>query len=281
MRWLLVLLLCACGSTVRIPASPTLSIVDRGAEPRQLLRFAPIPGTTERAEVTIKQRLRTAYTNTVLEDGRTDVDQPSMRLIGPVVTENVSAAGAKITFTIETAEVLDDVVDARARPQVEAAAKGMVGSAVVWRRAANGATEPIAVPAALGSELFGDPTFPDEPVGIGASWRVTKAFTSSGVRFRAVMTYRLRDLMPSQVTLDLETDLVAPEQALSVEPNASVHLTSATGRGTGHAVIPLHSAIATSSVQWTVELNLKIVRGRLRVTSSQTLERVQSLRPAP
>jgi hypothetical protein len=67
---------------------------------------------------------------------------------------------------------------------------------------------------------------------------------------------------------------------LSVEPNAVTRVTSGRVDETAELIIPLRGLAPTVTSQTTSELDLSIVRGHLRITTSVQTESWSSSRPA-
>ncbi len=282
MRWLLVLCV-ACGGSLKLPATPQLELTSAGATPRELIRFAATTGTIERAELTLKLRSRTTFENTVLEEGRQDVDFPAVRVRGPMTVTEASPDGdAAITFVVEQSELLADVVDPAMRPAFVARTEALRGITTSWRRAPSGAITPIASSSKDEWRDLADGLaaaairFPDEPIGVGATWRISSTFQTGEVRGLRTVTYRLRDRDDDTVTIDAEVELQAGDQALSTEPHATRHLRSARGRGTFHGVVPLRGVIADAQTQESLALDVLITQRHLRVQSRVTIETIFS-----
>ncbi len=282
MRWALILSV-ACGSSLKLPATPQFELTSSGSEPREVLRYQATTNTTDLAELTLKLRSRTTFENTTLEEGRHDVDFPAVRVRGPMTVTEASPNGdAVITFVVDEVELLDDVVDPRVRTAVVARTEALRGIRTSWRRAPNGLIDPITTSAKdewrdIAQGLAAASIrFPDEPVGIGATWRISSTFETGEVRGLRVVTYRLRDRADDAVTVDAEVELRAADQALSTEPNATRHLRSARGTGTFHGVVPLRGVIADAQAQESVELDVLITQRHLRVQSKVTIETIFS-----
>lgn len=262
-------LLGACGGASRSanePApAPSLVLVANGAEPRQLLRFAPPLHVPETYELKVKTRINNTFTNTVLETGHRDLDLPTSRFTIRAEATGATPAG-EIDLSLETldAGVLDDVVDPRvkavtARQVVSLKGKRMSGRA---KPSGEGTGFDTSVPPIRW------PLFPDAPVGVGAEWRVVSSTTIDRIQWHIAATYRLRELDETRAVLDCAADMKADGQALSVEPNATTTLKSASGHVTATMTVPLHGVVIDGEAHTTTETNLLIVQGHLRVTST-------------
>ncbi len=208
----------ACGAPphVALPA-PQLVLLDAGAEPRQRLRYDPALHEPERMELTVKVRVGMAFTNTVLENGRKDVDAPTIKIIARFEATGATATGdTTIGCTVESAEVLDDVVDVATRRPIEplvAKMKGLHGS---WNLSPSGSVSAIAfdgpevesgklLPTVQELMLSSRITFPDADLGIGARWQITRQQRLGGVTWEGGETYTLRELADATATIDVDT----------------------------------------------------------------------------
>jgi hypothetical protein len=271
----------------------SIAIVDPGAEPRRVLRYEVTSHAPERMEMNLKQRLKTASTNTVLETAHQSIDLPTVRSVVRIeVTSLIPGGAASVTCELQDVTVLDDVVDPAILKQAAADAASLKGFRASWRLAPSGMISDISVDASNAPALARDQlpsfaesirdtavVFPDAPIGIGATWQVTSEQSTSHIMWNRTVTYRLKTLTDSIATVDAQTVMRAPSQALSVEPNSTTRLTSAANSATSEVVIPLHGLVATSTSHGTGEMNVSMVRGHLRITASTQLETLSSIKP--
>lgn len=110
--------------------------------------------------------------------------------------------------------------------------------------------------------------YPDSPIGVGGSWRVTSQHVASGITWKRTTTYRLTSVGDSSATIDAHTVMEAAPQALSVEPNVTARISSAKGTTNAEHEVRLDVPVATGSSQGNLEINLLVVQGRLRIVSS-------------
>jgi hypothetical protein len=284
-----------CGSQTLHVANPepSITVVDVGAEPRRLLRHELKPDATERMELALKIRINTAFTNTVLETGHRSADFPTIKNVALIKVTSLASDGvATVSSEVENVTVLDDVVDPKLRTRVADEVAALKGSRVSWRMAPSGRISDVAfeasnVPASARNRLstFADSlretsvVFPDAAIGIGATWKVTSEQSFAGVTWNRTVTYRLKALTDSSATVVTQIVMRARSQALSVEPNATTKLTSGTSNADGELIVPLRGLVATGTGQSTSEVNLLIVRGRLRITSTVQTETLSSVKP--
>jgi hypothetical protein len=294
-RWLWLVVLVACGGA-QTPASnrePTVVVIERGAEPRQRLRYELAPHTAQRLEIVSKARSQTTYTNTVLETGQVAADPPSVRAVCRLEVLDTDASGtAHIRFEVEDVVALDDTTDARARGLSEATAARLKGWRGSMRMSATGALggyvvdDPNTTQAKLvdfveSAMRVPMPQLPDEPVGTGASWQVRYDPVIATVRWHSTATFTLRELSSSTATIDVSVAMRADSQPLHVEPNRSTRLTSASQSSSMQATISLTSLAVSGTEQTHGELNLSIVERRARLTKTIKTELMQTIRPLP
>jgi len=292
---LLVAVGCGASTNTQHPANPapTLSVLQAGAEPRQRLRYELPLHAPERMELSLKVRVTNAFTNTVLETGRRSVDLPTVRIDGRVAVTKITPSGeALVTYELENAVVLDDLVDPAVRRPLEAAMAAMKGWRGSWRMSPSGLLSDIVfdTPNASKSgrnslsnvdELIPDMSvvFPDAEIGVGATWEVKSRRSMSGVTWERTATYRLRELGASSATVDANVVMHASSQALTVEPNASTRLTSGTVTGSANLSVPLRGLVPTGMSQATSEMNFSIIRGRQRIITSLETQTFVSVKP--
>ena len=292
---LLLVMAVGCGSQAPHVAKPepSITVVDVGAEPLRGLRYELKPDATERMELTVKIRMNTAFTNTVLETGHRSADFPTIKHVALIKVVSVGADGvATVSSDVENITVLDDVVDPALRTRVEAEVTPLDGSRVSWRMAPSGQISDVAVEAPNATpsararlSTFADSVretavvFPAAAIGIGATWEMTSEQSLAGVTWTRAVTYRLRALTDSSATIDARIVMRAPAQALSVEPNATTKLTSGTSNANRELIVPLRGLVATGTGRSMSQMNLSIVRGRLRITSTVQTETLSSVKP--
>ena len=294
----LVASVAACGGSQRassVLVEPTIRVLDAGVEPRQLLHYDLTGLVPERMELSFKLRINGEYTNTVLETGHQTADFPTIKNTARLEVRSVGADGtATVSSIVEDVAILDDVVDPAIRRMIDVEVNAMKGSQYSWRMTPSGrifdvtASAPNASAAVrarlsnVADTIRGNSViFPDQAIGAGASWQVTSRYVLSGVTWEQTATYRLRDLTDSVATVSAQISMHADSQALSVEPNATTRLTSATGNASAELVVPFHSLVATATSRGASEMSLLVVRGHQRLASSIQTEAFTSMRPIP
>ena len=258
--------------------TPTIVVIEPGAEPRQRVRYEPAPGLVERIETSAKVRITNNFTNTVLQDGRRVADYPTIITRGRLEVTGRSPEGdALVSFATEDVHTLEDVVDPKLRRAVNAQLWRYKGARGTWRLLPTGQIEdvkiepPIEIPI---KEMFVQ--FPDADIGVGAIWQIESEITVDSVTWIGKATYTLRELTDGQAVVDVSVARRAPSQDLRVEPNLTTKLTSGTGTISGLAFVPRRGLVLSGSFEGTSEANFLIVQGHLRISSTLRTETFSS-----
>ncbi|MGE0550200.1 MAG: hypothetical protein AB7O24_10115 [Kofleriaceae bacterium] len=281
---LVVLVACGGGRDVALVARPqaVISIVEPGAEPRKELRYELTTHDRERFEMEIKLGMSAAFTNTVREEGQRSADVPTLRLTGYLQVTSVSPSGeAAISSVVDDVAVLNDSIDPTLRSRTQAETAALKGLRTSWRMDPLGRTSEIAVETPHASRHMSDRlssfvdsirpdsvVFPEQEVGVGATWQVVSKITWSKVIWTRTVKYRLTAMTDTSVTVFTEMVTRASSQALSVEPNASTVLRSGTANMTGDLLLRRHAVMGTGRAQGSTEMNFQIVRDHVRTTST-------------
>lgn len=261
------MILCACGgANVKdtAQADAQLVVLDIGGLPRQRLRLQPVLHAKERFAVEIQTRMEGAYTDTTFQTRHGSGSAPAVRVTGTYEVTAIAPTG-------------DAVVAMRI--------DGVAGTAS-WRVSPVGAVSDIAVPDESPAwraqrEMLETSTaiFPEGEVGVGARWQLTSRVRFGGVTWDRKISYALRDVTDTAFMIDAVAELRAESQAISVEPNRTTRLTSATAHSSSEAIIPRRGLTTTWTAIVSGELNLQIVQRRARVTSTLHIETTLATKP--
>lgn len=279
-------LLGACGGAQNVVVPQPIAVLDAGAEPRKILRQQPQLHAPEELEVTMKLRATGAYTNTTLDTSHSAIDFPTIVWHETVEANEVSADGAtRVGGAITSVDTLDDVVDPRMKAIAARQAATLRGVTMSWRLAPDGKSSPVesslrALPPGLLESWAVVPMFPATPIGIGARWSETMDDAVGGIHWTQTRTFTLTALDDTTASLTIDVNARAGSQALSTEPNASIRLTSGSMHVTATATVPFHGVAWTGDSHGTSEMNLQIVRGHLRTSTSQSTESVMTVQRA-
>lgn len=290
----LVALASACSSSaghVAMP-TPTIVVLERGAEPRQRLRYEPAPGLVEELELDTKIRVTNRITNTALETGKLAVDLPTSIITGRLQVTGQSPEGqALVSWAVEDVRTLEDAADPPMLRLVATQIRGLRGSHASWRLMPSGELadikldmpnmpEAMRARASTLSDSFDAMfvRFPDAYIGVGATWQIESQFRSAGVNWVRKATYTLRELTDQQAIVDVSVAMRAPSQDLRVEPNRTTTLKSGEGTVSGQVFVPRQGLVASGSIQAATEASFLIVSRHLRISSTLRTEIITAVK---
>lgn len=249
---------------------PVVHLLDAGSEPREALRFAPVPQLTQAMllthRATLDVRITPGAETPRVVRGPQHQTQLTVRL--------VDVADARLTSEWTTSRIAllgDDANQTRLLKPLEDAWRAMEGARtriVTDRRGQVLEAEfsyPETIPPELRFEIqgFEDAVrelaipLPAEPIGIGAKWRVSKAASLGGVVVEKVSTYVLVGRVGSRLELRVSSDGSAAPQVVAfpgLPPGAQVTLEWLDLRGEGKTYLDLTGAVPESSIVLRTEM---------------------------
>lgn len=273
-------------STVPEPTGPRL--LDPGAEPRQVLRLEFAEGE----EISFRTVSDLDVTQ-VSGDQEQVVDTPGVIQTATLTIDSVHLGGAEaaISFEITGASVFPDGrFPEQTVNEMNLGLASLVGIGGSGRIADTGEVlsfeygytgDSESVQSTL-DQLAGQiesltPSFPTEPVGLGARWEVDTAAQVSGVAFSQVTTYELTDMSEGTIDYTSTVTQTAEPQDLDLPDTENARLTSYSGAGEGSGVFMLTSLVAsgTTTVTGSQEIVLTPAGGtEVEVTQELIMELV-------
>jgi hypothetical protein len=271
-----------------------MAMIHSGQEPRRAMRITPARGGQPRVEMILRMATHGAW-----ESAPIDQKMPATRMVFDVTVTDVADNG-DVTFVLRC---VDTTVfeTADVDPRTEGTAAGLLHSMrgvevthVLSSRGQALSSEVTGPPGAdpmAGQRLSGMPPapaeyvvpFPEEPIGIGASWRVQSLSNDGVTRVRQAITYTLTAIEGDQVTVTFA--IVRDETGDGTAAGRPGLQGSSNSQGTGTTVLrltevmPVNSSWQTTSDGTTV---LGLGRYAQRVTQSTTMETtVRTLGPEP
>jgi len=232
---------------------PDLHIVSAGNEPRQLLRYQAAKGTTAKLELAVDVEVTA---------GDMGGPMPTIVMTLAMQVEDVLPTGMKLRTT---------VVDATARDRDETRVapnaltgpleqiKGIVLTSTMTPsgRSIGTKVEPGGkqLPESAKTQLAALTSsfdqlmmpLPEEPVGVGAVWRNSKALEQNGMKMTAVNTVSLTAITGDKVSYSIDTQVHGDDQTIA-DSGLSVEVKDITGTGTGLGVIDLGTLALTSEL---------------------------------
>jgi len=254
-----------------------------------LLRYELSIGSKERVELTSKSIIHSGITNTTLETINQRTEFPTVRSRMSLGVTEQRDGRARITRVVDDAVLdADGTTDASARRALErdiAKRRGETTSS--WMtpagevfEAAGDPSSGVAINELLKIAVQADNVrFPDEPVGVGAAWRLTSHRRLQGVEVERVQTIRVAGLADHEISLATETVMTAAPQDLVVQPNATTKLTGLRFRVTATIVVSLRGLASIIYGEGRGEINLVVRQRGLKVTSATTIDSVFTTTP--
>jgi hypothetical protein len=238
------------------PGSPTVRVLDLGAEPRTRLRYRLSGPATEDLTVTMTTGMATSLAG---GPPGPEMVMPAVRMV--MAVSSAPAGRSELTSTMRVTEA-----DATAGPGVlpgladrmRAELRKMIGMTLHSRLTTRGAvikvesTLPPDAPASTQTTLEGlrdslgrGAILPAEPVGLGARWETEADLRQNGMQIHQISRYRVRELAGPRVTLDLEVETSAGAQDVPVPgtPGGTAQLDSLRGSGMGSFNLDLGSIV--------------------------------------
>lgn len=282
-------MLAAC--PVRTPTrdAPAVTVVERGVEPRRPLRYLPGPG--HQVATTSRSIVDSTITTTTLDTVKQRLEFP---LIRKQLTVTVANRGTGLELTQHVDEVsisADGDRDPTFRARFEVDVQKQQGTTRTTRVSATGvtttATQDQPPPTLMIHELLTLTAqdevvrLPDEPVGVGARWRITTHPRLQGVQWHGVETVRVTGLTADELTLATDAELIGPPQDLSVQPTQTVKLTRGRLHSTRQLTVSLRGLARTVYGESSAELDVIVWDHGLEVTSKATVKTVYTEKPVP
>lgn len=249
---------CGCKKDKPAPPPPELSVslVEAGDEPRQLLRYAIAPGTVVQSVLEV----RTAATAT--EDVQDTFGVlPGVKLdlhAGPTVSLGdkriryvlrISRAypilpeGTEVDRVEEVQESVRALNDMRGR--FDLSDRGIVmDSDVPWARGQERIHPRVAIMLGNVRSAVATVPLPIEPVGVGAVWEVRRPLRIWSARVTQVTRYELVDRTGDRFRVRIAVRQSAPAQIADLNPKLEMHVRAYEMQAEGHALVDLGLPVA-------------------------------------
>lgn len=265
-----------------IEAPSTVELVSAGAEPRQRLTYALAKGVKSAIELSI------------------DVDFKAKEVGGPMPTMTMAMElGAEAVLADGKMRVRSTVtrVTAKDRPGAKfsadtVSAQGMMleGIGVVGTLAPNGSLSDAHLdfgdkhlPPELQSQLSSLTkgfervalALPDQPVGIGATWRTRKEVIESGAHMSSTTTIVLEKIEGSVITFARTAEVTGPDQVLQ-QMGVSVTMKNISGKGTGHGTLDLSRMVLVGEM--VDEMHNELSGGGQSMPATMTMRQTYALK---
>jgi hypothetical protein len=224
-----------------------VTLLDAGAAPRRVLRYALTKGSSE--SVSMRQQMGLAMEMNGM--AMPAQSMPATLMATKVDVGDVAADGtADVTVTIERVDLDTVGADPMLVAQMRPAFASFSGVTMRYRMTPSGQLSNLALSEnappqlqaaqALGSTEQLSVALPADAVGVGARWTASRAVEQNGMTIRQDMEYTVRSLAADSAVLELVVVQSAKDQRITLPgmpPNAEATLRSLDGRGTSSVVI--------------------------------------------
>jgi hypothetical protein len=201
-------------------SAPTVTLVSAGSDPKVALRYAPTQGDKDRLDMVMNMGMEMN-----MGGGSMPMKIPPMTMV--MDTEITSATAdsfelsANVTSVKIDAKKGDPMGDAMG-PELDK----MVGMKMISKMTKRGILEKadIQMPPGINPQMMqmmdsmkqsvsqATAPFPDEPVGVGASWKVVSNLENGGMKIIQTANFELVKMDGNKGTLKIKIEQTAPPQ---------------------------------------------------------------------
>lgn len=227
------------------PEEATITIVEKGNEPRSLLRYAPKPGQSERVKI------RKATEDATVE-GK-DAEAPGAEFTIKLTFEKSQDDALVYAVVIDQVEIVGgpNAATKRAMQDTIGKAVGLKGSLTVSDRGlVREATLeiPDTMPDAskMAAQNLRDTlresvfvVLPTARVGVGAKWERKHAVATAGMSVDRVMTFELVESADGKLRVKTTEKQAVKDQEMELGPGMKMTVHSLEASGTGEARVDL------------------------------------------
>lgn len=232
-----------------------IDLISAGEGTRTALRMTPRAGTTERFEIVLDMDMKMDMG----EMGQMPTDLPPLAMVLEANIDKVDPNG-DIHYRYELVDIAvrGENVDAMMRAALEKELpkmKGAKGTHVVSNTGVVKSSTfepPAGAPAQQVTNVrkgmnHASASFPEEPVGIGAKWRVTQGVSDNGLELDQTVVYTLKEHSGNKVVLVTEMIQKPGDKTnLSSIQGATAELMKFQSMGDGESVLDLTHLFPTS-----------------------------------
>ena len=250
---------CAKSNGDRVESSKTF-VLEKGAEPRYMLRYDLAPDSAQTVDVI-------ADMDVDAPGAIEHVRMPRIVMIEDLAVGKVDAAGAHLSITMTDVR-LDDRPGAMHLPASAIGFDQIKGLRYTATMQPNGLLRDLAVDASSVSDAVRDQmrqteqlmdqmtaVLPDVPVGKGAKWRVETTVREGGIKMRFETLYEVVDVSEHGATVHQDTDLTADAQTIHTSAG-NAKLDSMTGHVSADVTIDLAHVVGRMTGSYATDLSL-------------------------
>jgi hypothetical protein len=269
-----------------------------GAEPRQVIRMHPKPGSQASYTMANKQKMGMSMTG---PDGSV-IPLPGMDEMSPKVvigmknTVGQPLANGLVPVDISYTKIGVEDVPAEVKEQMMAGMAGMEGlSFRMMMSPDSGNIEQIDVSSrdpqmyeAMQSMADGFmtqmPQFPTEPVGVGATWTVNLDMNMAGMELLTTQKVTLQKIQGDTITYGVDFIMEQGDSAFDfpgMPPDAKVDITKFEGKGKGSFTTNLTTLASIGSTTTDLAMGMRMeMGGQGAMTMNMTVNQLTEIQPA-
>lgn len=240
-----------------------IQLVAPGAEPRHVVRYQLVKGTTATIEMAL---------DTTLVSGGQGGAMPTMIFELDMRVEDVASNGSyRFRSTITGVHARDRDGAKVQASQVDGKLDAMSGVAIVGTLATDGQISDArvelggkTVPDTLAAQLASlaqsmhhiATPLPSEPIGVGAVWKTTRDIDENGLKASSISTVTVRAIDDHTLTLDTASELHGADQQIT-QQNTTIAVSQIGGSGSGHAVVDVSKLAMNAELESSFHANMK------------------------
>jgi len=279
---------CGGGSSHDRVEKSDVYVLDKGKEPKQILRYDVPAGTKQALDLVVDMTMAAPAV------GMKETRVPRMvMVIATEATSSDPSAGAALAMTISDARLEDRP---GSMPVPGLGLDAMKGLRFLWRLAPDGVMHDFrfdakSVPPEVRDQLGSTEQtmdqmaaiLPDVPIGVGARWRVEETVWENDIKMQFETSYELTDLKDDVATTDAEMDISAPPQTIEKD-GAQVRLDAMSGHEKATQILDLHGLASRASAQMTMDLSMSAQGQHVDMTEAMGMQMVpdgEPLAPPP
>lgn len=273
-------------------STPVVELIDPGGADRRQLRYTPTAGLTQTLTMHLGMKMS-------MSSGQAEIPEqtiPRMEMVAAVTVDEVDDDGL-IHYTMEITEMRTlptEGADATVVEAIDSQLAGLLGA----RAGAIVSSRGVTLEASFDLAEDADPQLrqllssfeqsiesmsaplPEEPVGVGASWKTATTVEQNGMTLLQSVVTELVGLSGSEFELAMELEQSAERQPLNpagMPPGAEATLLSYSGSGEGTMrlderwIVPLHSEVAMQ-IETAITLEMQGNRQEMHTDVSMVVE---------
>jgi hypothetical protein len=203
---------------------PTVKLVSPGAEPRTALRYAPQQGDKDRLDMVMKMGMEMKMG---AAGGMPRVDIPPMTMMFDTEVTSSTADAFELSANVTDVK-LDAPPGSPMADAMQPELAKIIGMKMTSRMTRRGILEKadVKMPANVNPQMLqmmdsmkqsmsqATAPFPEEPVGVGATWQVISNLEANGMKVTQTATFELVSLDGNKGTAKIKLEQTAPPQEI-------------------------------------------------------------------